>query len=316
MRLRGEGNETRPRSGDACAVADAEAFLGRRATTIERPSGVSSASEARKRGFGQHALGSTPCPRARNAVACGCRSVMVPVLSSSSTSMSPAASTARPDFASTLNRTSRSMPAMPIADSRAPIVVGISVTNSATRIDQTGSARRHRRRSPGIVTDRDQEDDGEAGEQDVEGDLVRRLLPLGALDQRDHAVEEALPLRRDAHDDFGPRSPRAARDGRAVAAGFADDGRGFAGDRASLTDATPAMTSPSVGMMSPASTSTTSPSSSTLGGDASRTGRGCPASTSTLGQRVGRCLGGAERVGLRLAPPFGDRLGEDWRRAR
>ncbi len=32
----------------------------------------------------------------------------------------------------TLKRISRSMPAMPIADSRPPIVVGISVTSSAT----------------------------------------------------------------------------------------------------------------------------------------------------------------------------------------
>ena len=48
--------------------------------------------------------------------------------------MSPAASTARPDLASTLKRTSRSMPAMPIAESRAAIVVGISVISSAARI--------------------------------------------------------------------------------------------------------------------------------------------------------------------------------------
>ena len=47
-------------------------------------------------------------------------------------STSPAASTARPDMANTLKRTSRSMPAMPIAESSAPMVVGISVTNSAT----------------------------------------------------------------------------------------------------------------------------------------------------------------------------------------
>ena len=60
--------------------------------------------------------------------------VIVPVLSSSSVFTSPAASTARPDMASTLRCTSRSMPAMPIADSRAPIVVGISATSSATRI--------------------------------------------------------------------------------------------------------------------------------------------------------------------------------------
>ena len=37
------------------------------------------------------------------------------------------------DMASTLKRTRRSMPAMPIAESSAPMVVGISVTKSATR---------------------------------------------------------------------------------------------------------------------------------------------------------------------------------------
>ena len=57
--------------------------------------------------------------------------VMVPVLSSSSVSTSPAASTARPEVAMTLKRTRRSMPAMPMAESRPPIVVGISVTSSA-----------------------------------------------------------------------------------------------------------------------------------------------------------------------------------------
>ena len=45
---------------------------------------------------------------------------------------SPAASTARPDMASTLCWTRRSMPAIPIADSRPPIVVGIRQTNSDT----------------------------------------------------------------------------------------------------------------------------------------------------------------------------------------
>ena len=47
--------------------------------------------------------------------------------------MSPAASTERPDLAMTLNWTSRSMPAMPIADSRPPMVVGIRVISSASR---------------------------------------------------------------------------------------------------------------------------------------------------------------------------------------
>ena len=57
--------------------------------------------------------------------------VIVPVLSSSSMSTSPAASTARPEVAMTLKRTRRSMPAMPMAESRPPIVVGISVTSRA-----------------------------------------------------------------------------------------------------------------------------------------------------------------------------------------
>ena len=43
-----------------------------------------------------------------------------------------AASTARPDIASTLRCTSRSMPAMPMADNSAPMVVGMRQTNSAT----------------------------------------------------------------------------------------------------------------------------------------------------------------------------------------
>ncbi len=99
-------------------------------TTIERPSGVSSASDA---SWAASASSASVTPRTgRNSVACRLPSVMVPVLSSSSVSTSPAASTARPDMARTLKRTSRSMPAMPMADSRAPMVVGISVTKSAT----------------------------------------------------------------------------------------------------------------------------------------------------------------------------------------
>ena len=57
---------------------------------------------------------------------------MVPVLSSSSTSTSPAASTARPEVAITLARIMRLMPATPIAESRPPMVVGIRQTSSAT----------------------------------------------------------------------------------------------------------------------------------------------------------------------------------------
>ena len=59
-------------------------------------------------------------------------SVMVPVLSSSSTSTSPAASTARPEVAITLACIMRLMPATPMADSRPAMVVGIRHTSSAT----------------------------------------------------------------------------------------------------------------------------------------------------------------------------------------
>src|SRR5664279_3870331 len=59
---------------------------------------------------------------------------MVPVLSISSTSTSPAASTARPEVAITLACIMRLMPATPIAESKAPIVVGIRQTSSATSV--------------------------------------------------------------------------------------------------------------------------------------------------------------------------------------
>ena len=99
-------------------------------TTIERPSGVSSASDE---SCAASAISCSVTPGSgMNSVACRLPSVIVPVLSSSSVCTSPAASTARPDIASTLRCTSRSMPAMPIADSSPPIVVGIRQTSSDT----------------------------------------------------------------------------------------------------------------------------------------------------------------------------------------
>ena len=58
--------------------------------------------------------------------------VIVPVLSSISTSTSPAASTARPEVAITFACIMRLMPATPTADSRPPMVVGIKQTSNAT----------------------------------------------------------------------------------------------------------------------------------------------------------------------------------------
>ena len=75
------------------------------------------------------------------------------------------------------------------------------------------------------------EDDRQADQQDIERDLVRRLLPLGALDQPDHAIEEGRAGRgRDAHTDPIGQYLRAAGHRRAVAARLTDDRRGLAGD--------------------------------------------------------------------------------------
>ena len=64
--------------------------------------------------------------------------------------------------------------------------------------DEQGHQNEHCLRRTGIHRqglERDhghEEDDRETGEKDVERDLVRRLLTSGALDQRDHAIEERL----------------------------------------------------------------------------------------------------------------------------
>ena len=96
-----------------------------------RPSGVSSASEA---SCAASASSSSLMPGAgRKLAAWRLPRVMVPVLSSSSTSTSPAASTARPEVAMTLACSMRLMPATPIADNSAPMVVGMRHTSSAIR---------------------------------------------------------------------------------------------------------------------------------------------------------------------------------------
>ena len=77
---------------------------------------------------------------------------MVPVLSSISTSMSPAASTARPEVASTFFCTSRSMPAMPMAESSPPMVVGMRHTSSATSAPTPSEPPKKRARGSRVAT--------------------------------------------------------------------------------------------------------------------------------------------------------------------
>ena len=96
----------------------------------------------------------------------------------------------------------------------------------------------HRNRPAGIVHiagyrgSREDENDGQPDQKNVERDLVGCLLPLGALDQPDHAVEEGGAGRGgDPHLDPVGQHLSAAGDGRAVAPRFPNDGRGLAGDR-------------------------------------------------------------------------------------
>ena len=78
----------------------------------------------------------------------------------------------------------------------------------------------------------EQENERQRREQNRQRDFVRRLLALRAFDQRNHAVEKAVAFfHRDANDDAVAQHARAAGDRAAVAAAFADDRRGFAGDR-------------------------------------------------------------------------------------
>ena len=94
----------------------------------------------------------------------------------------------------------------------------------AGRVDAVDGVRHERR-------DGEQEDDRQAGDHDVQRDLVRRLLPLGAFDERDHPIEERLAgIRRDLDLDLIRQHARAAGHGAAVAARLADDRRAFAGD--------------------------------------------------------------------------------------
>jgi hypothetical protein len=106
---------------------------------------------------------------------------------------------------------------------------------------------------------RQQEDDREAGQQDVERDLVGCLLPAGALDQGDHPIEEGLAgAGGDAHEDLVGQHLGAAGDRRAVAAGLPDDRGGLARD-GRLVDRGDARDDLAVGgIISPALTTTTS----------------------------------------------------------
>ena len=76
------------------------------------------------------------------------------------------------------------------------------------------------------------EDDRQTRQQNVQRDLVRRLLPFRALHQRDHPIQERRTLRRrDPHLDPVRQHPGATRHRRTVAAAFADHRSRLTGNR-------------------------------------------------------------------------------------
>ena len=121
----------KPASSPAPPARPSSARRLRARSTTERPSGVSSRIDATRAASTASASG-TPGAAVIDA-ARRLPYVIVPVLSSRMTSTSPDASTARPLIARTLNRATRSMPAMPIAESRPPMVVGMRQTSRAMR---------------------------------------------------------------------------------------------------------------------------------------------------------------------------------------
>ncbi len=190
------------------------------------------------------------------------------------------------------------------------MVVGIRVTRRATSTATEIRAARTARKARNGQNRREHKNDGQADEQDGQRDLVWRLLPLGAFDQRDHAIEEALArIGRDAHADLvgddlrcrrsrAERSPPASRITGAHSPVIA----------ASLTEATPAITSPSAGMRSPAA------DHHHVAG--LRAGAGDLAVLLVAAVAGGRAAPPCFRCGsfsdaaLRLAAAFGQRLGE------
>ncbi len=256
--------------------------------------------------------GAATPPSGTNCVARRLPIVIVPVLSSSSVSMSPATSTALPLLAMMLAM-QRPVHARD-ADGRQQGADGRR-DQAHQQGDQVGMSERqvevagHRVERGGD----DQEDEREGGQDDRQGDLVGRLLADRPFDQGDHAVEEALAgLGGDLDDDPVGEHAGAAGDARAVAAGLADHRALSPVIADSSTEATPSTTSPSAGITCPASTTTRSPVRSSVEEttspvprpEARRAGRpACPGG-SPGGCRPGPCRGPrpAPRRSWRTAP--------------
>lgn len=117
-----------------------------------------------------------------------------------------------------------------MADSKPPIVVGISCHQQRDQVHQrqiaAGEARQWLQRG-----DHHQKDQCQPYQQDIQGDLVGRFLPSGALDQGDHPVQCRLPrVAADTHQQPVRHHARIAGDRRTVPSRLADDRSRLAGD--------------------------------------------------------------------------------------
>ncbi len=150
-----------------------------------------------------------------------------------------------------------------------------------------------------------EKDDGEASEKDVECDLVGGLLTLGAFDESDHAVEEGFAgVGGDADFDLVGENAGSSSDGGAIAACFANDGGGLAGD-SGLVDRGYALDDFAVAGDHVAGDDDADVSGAEVGaGDVF----GGAVETETDGGGFG--FGAAECVGLGFAAPFGHGFGE------
>ena len=132
------------------------------------------------------------------------------------------------------------------------------------------------------------------------------FCPLGALDQLDHAVDEGRALRcRNPHADPVGQHLGAAGHRRTVAAGFADHGRGLAGD-GGLVDGRDALDHLAIGGNGIAGLDQNEVPHLEAGARHQLEG------AVRAGQQLGLALGAglAQRFGLRLAAAFGHGFGK------
>ena len=190
-------------------------------TTIERPSGVSSASE--------ESCAASASSRA-SMPASGDELRRLPVAERDRSGL---VEKQRIDVACRLHRSARHGKDV---EAHQPIHAGDSdrrkkrSNRRRDKRDEERDKRKHRDGPAGIGgkawdrRDGHHEDQCHSCKKDIQRDFVRRLLALRALHERDHAVKEGRALRRgDPYLDPVGDDNSAAGDGRAVAARFADD---------------------------------------------------------------------------------------------